>query len=472
MSRLKKGENIKGVKIVSIAHKGQTIGKMPNGMVVLVDDAVPGDIVTVQLKRKRKGLWNGYAIEIEKESGDRTDPKCQHFEDCGGCKWQHLSYAAQIANKQSTVEDAMRRIAKIDTPVLPILGSERIYQYRNKLEFSAGATRWVSKSQAQQNSAVEKKDGIGFHPPGFYNKVVHVEQCWLQDNLSNEIRNFIYHYAKKVGWSFFEPNEHSGFLRSVVVRNSTIGEWLVIVVFHYDADSIQPFLNNLLEQFPQISSLFYVINNRKNDSLFQLRPILHAGQPYLTEKIGNINYRIGPLSFFQTNPYQAETLYQQVKLLAELKHTDVVYDLYTGLGSIALYIAEECKTVIGIEEVEEAIHYANENKVVNNISNAQFFVGDVKNELGDDQLKRFGSPDVIIVDPPRAGLHGSVIERIIELSPRRIVYVSCNPSTQARDIDLFNLYYTVTTLQPVDMFPHTNHIENIAVLDWKEMNNS
>ncbi len=466
MARRSKNQILEKVRITGIADKGKAVGRTHLGEVVFVDDAVPGDLVDVRVIRKKKSLAEGVVIQFQELSLDRVTPSCRHFGICGGCKWQHLDYQAQLLHKEQTVRDCMQRIARLDPQiVLPIIGCSENFRYRNKLEFSFSNRRWLTKEETQSEDDLSGQGALGFHRPGFFDKIVAIEECLLQDPLSNDIRNFVREYTLQQNLTYFDPRAHEGLMRNMIVRNTTLGEWMVIVVFGYrDEEVIESMMSAIQVAFPQITSLLYVINEKNNDTIFDREVFTWHGRPYIVEKLGHTEYRIGPKSFFQTNPKQAMTLFDVAREFAEFSKEDNVYDLYTGLGSIALYISEDVAQVTGIEEIPEAIADAHINKELNKITNASFYAGDVKDLLNEDFIQRHGKADVIITDPPRQGMHEKVVETILELETPRIVYISCNPATQARDLALLSKKYTVTKVQPVDMFPHTHHIESVAQL--------
>jgi 23S rRNA (uracil1939-C5)-methyltransferase len=456
----------KDIQLSGIADKGLAVGRDAEGMVYFVDGAVPGDNVDVLVLRKKSSFRKGIVSQFNSLSDERVQAKCQHFGVCGGCKWQNLDYPAQLKYKEQAVKDAFKRLAKMDAEEYrPILGCERIFRYRNKMEYSFSYRRWVTKEEIDTGEDIDFGQAVGFHRAGSFDKVVQIEQCHLQDELSNTIRNHIHKLALEKNWSYYNSRDHVGFLRNLRVRNSTLGQWMLVVIFGEDRpDEIEFLLDNIKQNFPQVTSLHYVINQKKNDSIFDQDAHHYHGTQHLTERLGHLEYKIGPKSFFQTNSYQAEKLYGLVKEFANLKGDEIVYDLYTGLGSIALYLAQDCKKIIGIEEVPEAVNDARENKALNKIENAFFEVGDVKNEFNNKFVDKYGKADLIVVDPPRAGLHADVTKMLNQSDARTIIYVSCNPSTQARDIQLMD-NYDIKILQPVDMFPHTHHIENIALLE-------
>ena len=453
------------IELTGIADKGMAVGRDPEGVVYFVDGAVPGDNVDVLVLRKKSSFRRGIVSKFNSYSNERTEASCEHFGVCGGCKWQNLTYESQLKYKEQSVKDAFKRLAGIEADEFKsIMGCEKTLQYRNKMEYSFSYRRWVTKEEIETGEEIEFGKAVGFHRAGSFDKVVQIDNCLLQDNLSNDIRNYIHHMAIEKDWSYYNTREHHGFLRNLRVRNSTLGQWMVLVIFgENDEDNIQFLLQALKQEFPQITSLHYVVNEKMNDSINDLDTIHYSGEEYLTENLGHLKYRIGPKSFFQTNSHQAKNLYDLVVELADLKGSELVYDLYTGLGSIALYIADKCEKVVGIEEIPEAIDDAELNKKLNGIDNAFFEVGDVKDQFNNHFIKKYGPADLIIVDPPRAGLHKDVCAMLNETSADRIIYVSCNPATQARDIALLTNYKT-TFLQAVDMFPHTHHIENVALL--------
>jgi len=456
----------KDITMTGIADKGMAVGRDAEGMVYFVDGAVPGDNVDVLVLRKKSSFRKGVVSQFNKLSDERIDPQCEHFGICGGCKWQNLSYESQLKYKQQSVKDVFQRIAGVDPEDFrDILGCENTFEYRNKMEYSFSYRRWLTKEELDTDEVVEFAPGLGFHKAGAFDKVIQIEKCLLQEDLSNKIRNYIHSMSMENEWTYYNNREHVGFLRNLRVRNSTLGEWMVVVIFGENVpEQIEQLMNALKLSFPQITSLQYVINTKMNDTINDLDTVLYSGEALMTEQLSHLKYKIGPKSFFQTNSYQAVRLYDLVSELAELKPDDLVFDLYTGLGSIALYVAKNCKKVVGIEEIKEAIDDAEINKQLNGIDNAFFEVGDVKDEFNSHFVEKYGIADVIIVDPPRAGLHKDVCAMLNEAGAKRIVYVSCNPSTQARDVILMP-NYSIKVLQSVDMFPHTHHVENVIVLE-------
>ncbi|HUX96775.1 MAG TPA: 23S rRNA (uracil(1939)-C(5))-methyltransferase RlmD [Bacteroidales bacterium] len=466
MSRKKSNILLERVRITDIGAEGNAIARVDN-MVVFVPMLIPGDVVDIRVVRKRKKYLEGRVVKFHEYSSDRINPRCIHFGTCGGCRWQHLPYQLQLKFKEKQVRDSLIRIGKADIPEMSqIRGSEEEYFYRNKLEYTFSNRRWLTDDEIKSGLPVEKEPALGFHIPGLFDKVLDIKECHLQPEPSNSIRNSLRKYALENGLSFFDLKEQKGFLRNIVIRNSLDGSVMVIMVFsHEDESSRIGLLDFLLNEYPQIISLQYIINTKKNSSLGDQLPVHYKGQGYLTEEIDGLKFRIGPKSFYQTNTRQGVTLYRITRDLAGLTGNEIVYDLYTGTGTIANYLAGSAKQVIGIEYVEEAVEDARINSQINNIGNTQFFSGDIKDVLSENFFLVNGRPDVIITDPPRAGMHEDVIKSILLAFPQRIVYVSCNPATQARDIQLMSDHYSVIKVQPVDMFPHTHHVENVVLLN-------
>ena len=464
MARKKK--TVKGVTIHGIADKGRAVGKAPDGQVVFVEDAVPGDVADVLFLRKRKGVWFGRVTEYVSRSPHRVEPVCGHFELCGGCKWQHLDYEQQLVHKDNIVHNALTRIGGCtDLEFGPIIGAKNVYQYRNKLEYTFSNKRWLTEAQVQSGQVFEDRDALGFHRPGMFDKVVHVTECHLQVDIGNAIRNAIYEYAKEHKLSFFDIRNQEGFLRNLVIRTTSTGELMVIVVFHEMRDEIFQLLDFVYDRFPEIESLQYAVNTKKNDSLQDVEILLYKGREHIVDRIGHVSFQIGPHSFFQTNTEQALVLFSVVRDFADLKGHENVYDLYSGIGSISLFLAKECDRIVGIESVEPAVEDAEINRKKNGIENAAFEVGDVKDLLHESFVSKYGLADLIITDPPRAGMHQDVVETLIKLKVPRLIYVSCNPATQARDLKLLETAYKAVKSQAVDMFPHTHHIENVVLLE-------
>ena len=467
MGRRKRTRKIAtNVTITDIADKGQAVGRDAEGLVYFVTGAVPGDIVDVWVRKKKKSFNIGQVERYIEKSALRVSPFCDHFGHCGGCKWQYLDYDSQLKYKEAAVVSAFKRLGHLDIDeTRPILGCEHTKQYRNKMEYSFSFRRWVPQEELDQEGEVDFGPATGFHRAGAFNKVVQIDHCHLQDHFSNELRNYVHQLALEKGWTFYNNREHTGLLRNMMVRNTTLGDWMVAMIFgENNPEAIEECMQAITDKFPDLTSVYYVVNLKMNDSNFDQDFHLYKGDPSITEMLGHVKYRIGPKSFFQTNTYQAKRLFDEVVKLAELKGTENVYDLYTGLGSIALYIADKCKQVIGVEEIAPAIDDAILNMELNDISNTQFEVGDCKKIFNQAFVDKYGQADLIIVDPPRAGLHEDVVKMLAATEVEKIIYVSCNPSTQARDIALLYEKYAVELIQPVDMFPHTHHIENIALL--------
>ena len=472
MGRRKELPTLDKVRITDIGAEGNALARV-NNFVVFVPMLIPGDVVDIQVIKKRKKYMEGRVVRFHEYSPDRIIPRCKHFGVCGGCKWQHLPYALQLKFKEKQVRDNLIRIGKIDLPeIRPILGSSEIFLYRNKLEYTFSDKRWLTSEEVNSDDKFEKEGALGFHIPGLFDKVLDIEECHLQPEPSNAIKNAVKQYATQNHLEFFNLREQKGFLRNLVIRTTLEGNAMVIVVFfHEDVEKRTGLLEFIASEFPQISSLFYVINSKRNDSLNDQEPINFKGENFLVEELEGLKFRIGPKSFYQTNSKQALELYRIAKEFAGLTGNEVVYDLYTGTGTIANFIASDARKVIGIEYVEEAIQDARINSEFNGIKNTEFFSGDIKDVLSEAFFISNGQPDVIITDPPRAGMHEDVIRAIASASPEKIVYISCNPSTQSRDIQLLSGKYMVMAVQPVDMFPHTHHVENIVLLQKRQNQN-
>ena len=457
-----------GIHINGIAEKGRGVGRDAQGRVYFVDGAVPGDVVDVRVIRKKKGYYEGYIEAFQSQSADRVEPFCNHFHLCGGCSWQHLDYGAQLEQKQLLVENALLRIGKLEVEQFDrIAGADPNTFYRNKLEFSFSNRRWLTREEIDTGvSAMENV--LGFHKSGAFDKAIPIEKCWLQPEPSNALRLAALRIARHQGLSFWDARDNQGFLRNLMLRVATTGQTMVVLsVGEDDLKKISTFLDALITEFPQIQSVFYCVNHKVNDFMFDLDMVLYAGTPTIEEQLGHVRFRIGPKSFFQTNTRQAKVLFDTVKEFAGLKGDENVYDLYTGIGSIALYMAKQCRQVVGIEEIAAAIEDARENAALNGIENCTFYAGDVKDMLSPDFAQKHGRPDVLITDPPRAGMHPKAVEFLLQLAAPRIVYVSCNPATQARDMQLLSSLYSIRRSRPVDMFPHTHHVENVALLEIK-----
>lgn len=456
---------IENIRITGMAEKGRGVGRDEEGRVYFVKDTAPGDVVDVQVVRSKKSFREGFVAQYRTYSSDRTEPFCPHFNHCGGCSMQHISYARQLMEKQQMAEDAFTRIGHLVVGEKhPILESERQQHYRNKLEFAFSAKKWLTREQMDAGDT-NAQDVLGFHPAKAFDKVLDMEICFLQEQPSENIRRTCLELGKAMNLAFYDNREHRGFLRQLVVRVFTTGQVLVIVGFGAD-DQVkrEEYLNQLLLKVPEITSLHYFVNTKMNDFFLDLPIHCYFGPDKVEEKLGDIRYAIGPKSFFQTNTRQAKRLYDEVLRLADLQGTERIYDLYTGLGSIALYLAPHCGEIVGIEEVPDAIEDARENAILNQITNAHFYAGDVKKVMDEDFIHRHGRPDILITDPPRAGMHADVVASIRNLAPQRIIYVSCNPATQARDIDWLGPEYEIVSTRAVDLFPHTHHVENIAYL--------
>ena len=459
---MKRRKIIENIKIIDIADRGKAVGKTPEGAVIFVQGPVPGDVVDILLLKKRKGVFQGIVKNYKKLSPYRTKPVCSHFENCGGCKWQHLAYEKQLEYKDKQVREAFNRIAKVEIDeIFPIRGGEKTEYYRNKLEFSFSNKRWLTNEEINSDTVFGETNVLGFHAPGSFDKIISIEHCHLQDSPSNEIRNFIRDYTLQHGYTYWDARANKGFMRNMIIRTSSLEQTMLIVSFSKnDQEKITELLDAVYDNFPEITSLNYVINSKMNDSIWDLDIINYKGETTIKEKLGDIEFIISPKSFFQTNTYQSKVLYDIAVDFADLQGDENVLDLYTGIGSIALYIAKKVKKVFGIEMVKEAIIDAKLNAELNNISNATFKTGDVKDVLNDD----FEKPDIVFIDPPRAGMHKDVVETLLKLEPEKIVYISCNPSTQARDVALLSEKYKAVKSQAVDMFPHTHHIENVMLL--------
>lgn len=457
------------VMITDIAAEGKAIAKVDD-LVIFVPYVVPGDIVDLRLRRKRKRYAEAEAIFFHEYSATRSEPFCEHFGICGGCKWQMLPYNEQLKFKQQQVYDNLKRIGKVDFPnISPIIGSKKTTFYRNKLEFTFSNKRWLTREEIEKEVVYEQMNALGFHIPGAFDKVLDINKCWLQTELSNTIRNEVRKYALEHDLPFFDLREHEGMLRNLIIRTSSTGEIMVILSCQIKSEKeelqFSDILQHLANTFPQITSLQYVVNNKANEIITDLDIKTFKGSSYLYEEMEDLKFKVGPISFYQTNSEQAYELYKVTRDFAKLKGDELVYDLYTGTGTIANFIARTAKNIVGIEYIPEAIEDAKENSAINNIKNTKFFAGDMKDILTPNFIIEHGQPDVIITDPPRAGMHKDVVDVILQTAPQRIVYVSCNPTTQARDVELLNVKYQVVAVQPVDMFPHTQHVENVILLE-------
>ncbi|MBP9507887.1 MAG: 23S rRNA (uracil(1939)-C(5))-methyltransferase RlmD [Bacteroides sp.] len=459
------------VTITDVAAEGKAIAKV-NDLVVFVPYVVPGDVVDLQIKRKKNHYAEAEAVKFHEYSPVRAVPFCEHYGVCGGCKWQVLPYSEQIKYKQKQVEDNLKRIGKIELPeILPIMGSAKTEFYRNKLEFTFSNKRWLSWEDIQQNVTYDQMNGLGFHIPGAFDKVLAIEKCWLQDDISNRIRNAVRDYAYEHNYTFINLRSQEGMLRNMIIRTSTTGELMVILICKIEEESemdlFKKMLQYIADSFPEITSLLYVVNNKRNDTIGDLDVEVFRGNDHIFEEMEGLRFKIGPKSFYQTNSEQAYNLYKITREFAGLTGNELVYDLYTGTGTIANFVSRQARQVIGIEYVPEAIEDAKVNAAINGIDNTLFFAGDMKDMLTQDFINEYGRPDVIITDPPRAGMHQDVVDVILFAEPKRIVYVSCNPATQARDLQLLDVRYSVKAIQPVDMFPHTHHVENVVLLELR-----
>ncbi len=466
MGRKKEMPLLEKVKITDIGTEGNAVAKV-DGQVVFVPMLIPGDVVDIRVRKKRRKYMEGTAVRFHEYSSDRIEPRCTHFGVCGGCKWQHLRYEKQLEFKEKQVIDNLTRIGKLElSGVRPILGSSEIYGYRNKLEFTFSDKRWLTREEMLADNDRIVEDALGFHIPGYFDKVLDIRECHFQPDPSNAIRDSVRRYAHRKSLAFFNIRQQSGFLRNLIIRTTRSGNVMVIVVFFmYERERINGLMEHLRTEFPRITSLYYIINTKKNDSLSDQVPVLYSGDDHLLEEIDSLKFRIGPLSFYQTNTLQAGKLYAIAKEFAGLTGRETVYDLYTGAGTIACYVAGEARKVIGMEYVDAAVEDAVINSGINNIGNTEFYAGDIRLLLNEKFIQEKGRPDVIITDPPRAGMHSDVVEQILSAGPSRIVYISCNPSTQARDAGLMSEKYRVAAVQPVDMFPHTHHVENVILLE-------
>jgi 23S rRNA (uracil1939-C5)-methyltransferase len=457
---------LENVTITDIAAEGKAIARV-NDMIVFVPFVVPGDVVDLQVTRKKSNFMEARVLNFHSYSERRSEPVCKHFGICGGCKWQMLPYSDQLYHKQKQVVDNLTRIGKVELPeISPIIGSSKTEFYRNKLEFTFSNKRWRTFEEIAEGKEFDTMNAVGFHIPGQFDKVLDIDKCWLQDDISNLIRNEIRRYALAKNHTFFDLRNQEGFLRTMMIRTTSTGELMVIIVFfHEDKDAQVELLQHIADKFPQISSLLYIINSKANDTITDQEVLVFKGNECIYEKMENLRFKIGPKSFYQTNSEQAYVLYKVARDLAQLTGNELVYDLYTGTGTIANFVAHQARQVVGIEYVPEAIVDAVVNSRLNNINNTLFYAGDMKDILNAAFIEKHGKPDVIITDPPRAGMHQDVIDAILFAEPKRIVYVSCNPATQARDLNLLDSKYKVKAVQPVDMFPHTHHVENVVLLE-------
>jgi len=455
------------VRVLDAGAKGKAVAKAPDGRVLFINNAIPGDVVTVQTTKQRRAYFEATATQFHKYSEDRVTPLCTHFGVCGGCKWQHMNYEKQLFYKNKEVQDHLQHIGGITAEeVLPILGAPDQFYYRNKMEYSFSNQKWLTREQIESNEVVDNRNALGFHIPGYWDKILDLKECHLQESLGNDLREFIKHKAQELALEFFDPRAQNGHLRTLMLRNTTRGQWMVLIQFYEDPGPLRDqLLQSIVEAFPAVNSLLYVINQKANDTLYDQDIHVFHGKEYIVEAMGDLRFHINAKSFYQTNSKQANGLYDIIKDFAGLTGDQGVYDLYTGTGTIAQYVARQAKWVVGIESVPEAIEAAKANAQRNNINNVCFFVGDMKELFNDEFIQTHGKADVVITDPPRDGMHKNVVEQLLALGAPRIVYVSCNSATQARDLALMKEHYRVVKSRAVDMFPQTHHVENVVLLE-------
>ena len=467
MRKRKERQIFQQIDVIDAGARGNSVGKAPDGRTMFIRNAIPGDVVDVQTIKKRKAYFEAEAIHFHHLSEKRTEPQCEHFGVCGGCKWQNMSYKHQLFYKQKEVVNNLKRIGQLEFPeALPILGSKQQYEYRNKLEFSFSDNRWLSKEEIESGTEIKDRNAIGFHIPGMWDKILDINKCHLQGSPSNEIRLAIKEFAVRNGLTFYSPRNRTGLLRNLMIRTSTTGDLMVLLQFgERDEDKQNQLLNFIADSFPQITALLYVINEKANDTIYDLDVHCFCGSDHIYEEMEGLRFRITAKSFYQTNSLQAYELYKVVREFADLNGEEIVYDLYTGTGTIALFLAEKAQQVIGIDSIPEAIDSATFNTHNNGLTNAQFYTGDMKDIFNDQFVETIGKPDIVITDPPRDGMHKKVVEQLLKLSPPKIVYVSCNSATQARDLALMKENYSIKKVQPVDMFPQTHHVENVVLLE-------
>lgn len=469
MSRKRKSHFFERIEVLDAGAKGKSIAKSPDGRVIFLSNAVPGDVVDIQTGRKRKSFFEGKAIKFHQLSDKRADPVCEHFGVCGGCKWQNMQYDSQLHYKEKEVTNNLVRIGHLEIPEpLPIAGSEKTYRYRNKMEFSFSDSRWITEEELKSDEVIEERNACGFHIPGMWDKILDIKTCHLQEEPSNSIRNGIREFALRNNMKFFSPRVKKGFLRNLMIRTSSTGEVMVVVQFFDDIPKQRELLLEYVSNaFPEVTSLQYIVNQKANDSIYDQEVVLYKGRDHIFEEMEGLSFKINAKSFYQTNSEQARVLYRIGRDFAGLTGEEVVYDLYTGTGTIAQFIAKQAKKVIGVEAVPEAIEDARENAKINGIDNVSFFVGDMARVFTQEFISQHGAPDVIITDPPRDGMHKKVVEQILAVLPEKIVYISCNSATQARDLSLMKDQYKVVKTQAVDMFPQTHHVENVVLLKRK-----
>ncbi|MGZ3866327.1 MAG: 23S rRNA (uracil(1939)-C(5))-methyltransferase RlmD [Bacteroidia bacterium] len=468
MEGIKRNQAFEDIEIVDISSEGLGVAKV-DSFVIFVEGAVPGDVCDLYVYKKKKSFSFAKVTKLKRPSQHRTEPVCSYFGICGGCKWQNLAYESQLVFKQKQVTEAFRRLAKVEVgETQPILGCKEVYFYRNKLDFGFSNKKWLTVEQIQSEEKIDNRNGLGFHISGAFDKVLDVEECHLQSDLSNQIKNEVRSFSLKNGFEFFDIRVQTGLMRSLIIRTSSTGEVMVIFsFFRNEEEKIDLILNHVKNLFPQITSLVYVINPKGNDTIYDLEIHCFHGKPFMYEEMEGLKFKVGPKSFFQTNSKQAYELYKVTREFANLQGNEMVYDLYTGTGTIAQFVANKTRKIIGVESVPSAIEDAKENAKLNNITNAEFFAGDMRDVFTDDFIAQHGTPDVIITDPPRAGMDERVTRKILEIAPQRIVYVSCNPASQARDVAILSEKYKVVKMRAVDMFPQTLHIENVALLELK-----
>jgi 23S rRNA (uracil1939-C5)-methyltransferase len=466
MGRRSKNQLFEGVKVVGTASKGKTVAKTDEGAIIFLNSGVPGDVVDISTYKKRKGFYEGNIVKFHTLSELRTEPVCEHFGVCGGCKWQHMKYDAQLIFKQKEVAENLKRIGKLDLPELkPILAVENPYWYRNKMEFSFSNQRWLTKEEVDSGIEINR-NALGFHKPGMWDKIVDVDKCYLQADPSNAIRNFVRSYAHKNELTFFDPKNQVGFLRSLMIRTTSSDEVMIVLqIFHKEDAILFPLLDAVATEFPNLTSIQYVINGKANDTIYDQEIVCCKGQDFITEVMEDLQFKITAKSFYQTNSLQAYELYKVVRELADLKGDELVYDLYTGTGTIAQFVAQNALKVVGVDVVPDSIEAAKTNAIHNKIDNVFFETGDMKDIFTEDFITRHGKASVVITDPPRDGMHKGVVQQLLDLNPERIVYVSCNSATQARDLYLMKENYRVIASQAVDMFPQTHHVENVVLLE-------
>ena len=469
LMRRKKNKEFNNITIERVGSKGKSIGTADDGKTIIIDGGAPGDIVNILTTKQRKSYYQGKITEFHKYSEIRTQPKCEHFGVCGGCKWQHITYSEQLKFKEDEVKNNLVRIGNLTLPkITPIKGAINSYFYRNKMEYSFSDSRWLSLEEIKSKKIIKEKNALGFHIPGMWNKVVDINKCWLQEDITNTLRNTIKDFSIKHSIPFFNHSNQTGDLRTLMIRTTSTNEVMVLIQFYSDnKNNRELLLDFLIKEFPNINSLLYVINNKANDTIYDQEVKTYFGNSFITEKMEGLEFKINAKSFYQTNSDQAYELYKIVREISNLKKTDIVYDLYTGTGTIALFISKNVKKVVGIEAVADAIDAAKENAINNKILNTDFHVGDMKSVFNDEFIKLNGNPDVIITDPPRDGMHKKVIQQIKNISPKKIIYVSCNSATQARDLELLKDQYNIMNSQAVDMFPQTHHVENVVLLKKK-----